>query len=96
MGSAVGRTLFSDAEGAEDQVEDVVGGSGSGEGVERMKCFVEVEEDHLVGDALYCGLLSFGEGCDGSDYGLLLAQVGDEGGLCAGDGRGDLRQNGLT
>ena len=43
-------TLFSDAEGAEDEVENVVGGGGSGDFVERAQGGVEVEEQHLVRD----------------------------------------------
>ena len=44
-------TLLSDAKGAEDQVEDVVGGGDAGDFVERAEGSVEVEEKHLVGDA---------------------------------------------
>ena len=44
-------TLFSDAEGAEDQVEDVVGGGGAGDFVERTQGSVEIEQEHLVGDS---------------------------------------------
>jgi hypothetical protein len=36
-------TLFSDAEGTEDQVQDVVGGSGAGDVVERTQRGVEIE-----------------------------------------------------
>jgi len=40
--------LFSDAEGAEDQVQDVVGGSRAGDVVQRTQRTVEVEQKHLV------------------------------------------------
>ena len=43
--------LLSDAEGAKDQVEDVVGGGGAGDFVERAESVVEIEEEHFVGDA---------------------------------------------
>jgi hypothetical protein len=43
--------LLSDAEGAEDQVEDVVGGGGAGDFVEGAEGVVEIEEEHFVGDA---------------------------------------------
>ena len=43
-------TLLSDAEGAEDQVEDVVGGGGAGDFVERAQGAVEIEQEHLVRD----------------------------------------------
>lgn len=45
--------LLADAELAEDEIEDVFGGGGAGEGVEGMEGFVDIEEDHLVGDG--CG-----------------------------------------
>ena len=44
-------TLLSDAEGAEDQVENVVGGGGAGDFVEGAEGSVEVEQKHLVRDA---------------------------------------------
>jgi hypothetical protein len=43
--------LLSYAEGAEDEVEDVVGSGGAGDFVEGAKGGVEIEEEHLVGDA---------------------------------------------
>ena len=53
VGAEPGRDtpLLSDAEGAEDQVEDVVGGGDTGDFVEGAEGSVEVEEKHLVGDA---------------------------------------------
>src|SRR5208282_4789239 len=41
-------TLLSDAEGAEDQVKDVVGGGGAGDFVERAQGRVQIEQEHLV------------------------------------------------
>ncbi len=49
MGNRV--VLLADAEAAEDEVEDVVGGGGSGERVEGAERLVEVDENHLVRDA---------------------------------------------
>ena len=45
------RCLFSDAEGAEDQIEDVIGGGGAGDFVEGAEGSVEIEQEHLVGDS---------------------------------------------
>src|SRR6266851_4108000 len=45
------RSLLSDAERAEDQVEYVVGGSGAGNGIERPKSAVEIEQQHFVRDS---------------------------------------------
>ena len=42
--------LLSNAEGAEDQIEDVVGGGGAGDGIERPQGVVEIEQQHLVRD----------------------------------------------
>jgi len=67
--------LFADAEGGEDEAEDVVGGGGSGEGVEGAEGGVEVEEDQLVGQAGGVGGVGgveCGEGCRDR---LLLAEV---------------------
>lgn len=55
------RALLADAEGGEDAVEDVVGGGGAGEGVEGAEGFVEVEEEHFVGDFLGYGFAGFVE-----------------------------------
>lgn len=48
--------LLADAEFAEDEVEDVVAGGGTGEGVEGAEGLVEVQEDHFMGDGVGCGL----------------------------------------
>src|SRR5690348_3397523 len=48
--------LFSDAESAEDEAEDVVGSGGAGDFVERAQGVVEVKQQHLMGHALgHCG-----------------------------------------
>ena len=43
-------TLFSDAEGTEDQIKDVIGGGLAGERVKGPESTVEIEQDHLVRD----------------------------------------------
>ena len=48
--TALDPTLLSDAEGAEDKVQDIVAGGGAGDFVERAQGSVEIEEEHLVGD----------------------------------------------
>ncbi len=58
-----GTELLADAELAEDEVKDVVGGRGTGENVEAVESFVEVEEDHLVGDCCGDGSLCSAECC---------------------------------
>ena len=49
-GLLIGRYIwpFADAERAEDQIEDVVGGGGAGDFVERAERAVEVEQMHFV------------------------------------------------
>lgn len=42
--------LLSNAEGAEDQVKDVVAGRGTRDLVERPQRVVQIEEQHFVGD----------------------------------------------
>src|SRR5882672_8838698 len=51
---------LSDAKRAEDQVEDVVGGGGPGDGIERPQSVIEIEQQHLVRDF----------GCHGSCGGI--------------------------
>ena len=70
--------LLSDAEGGEDEVEDVVGGGGAGEGVEAAEGFVEVEEEDLVGEL----------GCDGGAGGFEAGEGGLDGGVLAQGGEG--------
>jgi hypothetical protein len=41
-------TLLSDAECAEDQIQDVVSGSGAGDGVQRAQSIVKIEQQHFV------------------------------------------------
>jgi len=48
--------LLSDAEGAEDQIEDVIGGGGAGDFVEGAEGSVEIEQEHLVGDSVDYGV----------------------------------------
>ena len=43
--------LLSDAEGGEDQVQDVVGSGLAGERVQSPERAIEIEQDHLVGNA---------------------------------------------
>ena len=43
-------TLFSNAKRAEDEIEDVVAGSGSGDLIERPQGVVEIEEEHFMGN----------------------------------------------
>jgi hypothetical protein len=54
-------TLFSDAEGGKDQIQNVVGSGLAGEGVERPKSAVEVQQDHLVGNRVGVGLRGVGQ-----------------------------------
>jgi hypothetical protein len=81
--------LFSDAEGGEDASEDVVGGGGTGEGIEGSEGIVEIEQKKLMGKGLQRGLPGFGECAAGFGEGLGLAEAGNDrrisGGL-GGDG----------
>jgi hypothetical protein len=55
-----GVTLFSNAEGAEDEVEDVVGCGVSRDGIEGPQGIVEIEQQHFVrhfgADGAGCGI----------------------------------------
>jgi hypothetical protein len=55
--------LFSNAERAEDEVQDVVRGSGSGNLIEGPQGVVEIEKQHFVGDfVLHCDSRAFQRG----------------------------------
>ena len=49
-----------DAEGGEDQIQDVVGGGLAGQGIEGPESAIEIEQDHLVRDG---GLIGAGSIC---------------------------------
>jgi hypothetical protein len=78
--------LFSDAETAEDQVQDIVGSGGAGNFVQRAEGVVEVEQEHFVGHFVLHGGLSSAQGCERILHQLLVAEVGQEAciGLSAG------------
>lgn len=82
--------LFSDAEGAEDQIENVVGGSLPCQGIESPEGSVKVEQDHLMGDAAVVGMTAVFEGGSCVDNGLLLAKVCEETGFGGGSAGGEL------
>jgi hypothetical protein len=86
--------LFAYAEFAEDEVEDVVGCGGAGEGIEGAKGVVEVQENHFVGDFVDGCLSGLGERGERRGDCLLLADIGEQGGFCGGGGVGDLREDG--
>lgn len=52
---------FSDAEGGEDQIEDVVGRGLPGQGVQGPKRAIEIEQDHLVRDMVLIGRLGISQ-----------------------------------
>ena len=82
--------LLSDAEGAEDEIEDVVGGGLAGEGVEGPEGAVEIEQDHLVRNGGAIGAEGvFERGTSGGD-GLVLAEVGEQAGLGSCSAGGEL------
>src|ERR1700687_3198875 len=87
--------LLSDAEGAEDQVEDIVGGGGAGDFVERAQGSVEVEQEHLVWDS---GGYGVGGGVErGERVGdeFLVAHAGQEAGFELDGGvSGDVGEDG--
>ncbi len=86
-------TLLSDAEGAEDTLQDVVWGCSAGQGIECAQGIVQVQQEDLVRSILCHSRLGSSEGLQGQDYCLLLAKVGDQrcvGGRCSS---GDERDN---
>ena len=70
--------LFADAETAEDQIENVVVSSRACDFVERTKCVVEIEQQHLVWNATVNGLFSRIQSVEGIANQRLMAGVGQE------------------
>src|SRR5580693_9084200 len=69
---------LSNAERAEDQVKDVVGGGGSGDGVEWPQGVVEIKQQHFVGDS---GRDGAGRGSERGQrllHQALMADVGEK------------------
>ena len=75
------RSSLPNAEAAEDQVEDVVGGGGAGDLVQGTQGVVEVEEQHFVGGVGGHGVLGGGQGVERVAHQRLVAGVGEEAGL---------------
>src|SRR6266536_1809867 len=82
--------LLSDAERAKDQVENVVGGGGAGDFVERAEGVVEVEEKHLVGDASGNGVGGAVQSGERVGDQFVVADVGEKSGFGGRGGAGDV------
>jgi len=75
---ALDTALFSDAEGGEDQVQDVVGGGLAGQRVERRQCTVKIKQDHLVRNGAGVGLRRIAQRRQRSRNRLVMAQAGQQ------------------
>jgi hypothetical protein len=78
--------LLSDAEAAENQVEDVVIGGCAGDLVERTERTVEIEQKHLVRNAVVDGGLGGVEGGQGITHQGLMTRIRQESGFGGGPG----------
>src|SRR5260370_32668183 len=58
---AAGAELFANAKCREDAIEDVVGGGGSGDGVDGAERPIEIEQQHFVRDFFRYRAARFGE-----------------------------------
>lgn len=68
--------LLSDAEGGEDQAQDVVGSGLAGKRVERPERAIKVEKNHFVGNAGGVGFDCVAERGERGDDCLLLTEIG--------------------
>src|SRR5581483_3365830 len=80
---AVLSSSLSNAEAAEDQVQDVVGGRRAGDFVEGLQSGVEIQQDHLVGDAVVGGSCRSLQGGYSILHQLLMPGVGEKSRLAA-------------
>src|SRR2546427_10316575 len=80
-GKVSARCLLSDAEGAENEVEDVVGGGGTGDLVQRTERVVEIKQKHLVGNLVRHRGPGGGEGDQSILHQSLVTGTGQEAAL---------------
>src|ERR1035438_851815 len=73
--------LLSNAEGPEDEIEDVVGGGGAGYFVEGTQGSVEIEQQHLVRNAGGYGVAGGSERAERVVHPFLMANAGEEAGF---------------
>src|ERR1700674_967999 len=86
--------LFSNAERAEDQIQNVVGGCGSRNLIEWPQGVVEIEQEHFVGDFVLDGYPGCGQRSERFSNPFLMAQVGEESSFGLGAGFStDVTQN---
>jgi len=91
---AVARCLFADAERAEDQVQDVIGGGGAGDFIQRSQSIVEVEQEHFVRDFVVDGGFRGFERSQRVAHEALVADTGEKTALGMGaDFSADVAKN---
>src|ERR1700674_5514407 len=78
--------LFSNAERAEDQIQNVVGGCGSRNLIERPQGVVEIEQKHFVGNFVLDGYPGYGQRSERFSDPFLMAQVSEESSFGLGAG----------
>ena len=76
--------LFSDAEGGEDQIEDVVWSGLAGERIEGPKSAVKVEQDHLMWNPAGVRLRRVIDPGQSGGHRLVMAQAGQHARLAGG------------
>ena len=70
--------LFTDTKRGKNAVQDIVGGGGSGDGIDRAESRIKIQQQHLVRDAEFHGLSSLIERFDTFAQQILMADAGYE------------------
>src|SRR5437870_13121796 len=88
------KVLFADAERAEDQVQDVIGGGGAGDFIQRSQSIVEAEQEHFVRGLVVAGGFRGFERSQRVADGALVADTGQQAALgMAADCSADVAKN---
>src|SRR5579875_3181729 len=84
-----GAALLADAEGGEDEIQDVVGGGFTGKRIQMAQGGVEVEQQHLMGNLFGNRLLRRGQALQGCRHRLVMANAGKHGVFAISAGMAD-------
>jgi hypothetical protein len=88
--------LFSDAEVAEDEIQNVIARRGTGKSIEGLENFVQVEKNHLMGDGCAGCLTCATKRCYCRRNRLLLAEIREQRSFSAGRLAGEKREDGVA
>jgi len=72
------KALLSNAERAEDQVQDIVTSCGPSDLIERPQGVIQIKQEHFVRDFVFYGYSRCRKRCKGFSYVFLVPQVAEK------------------